>query len=138
MLVLDTDHLSEMERNSPLGSALTDRLHRADDEIVTTIVSAEELLRGWLSQLNRVRSVHKHVANYEHLAHRLAFCARWHLLPWDSDAAALFDNLRRQGIRGGTMDLKIACITITNSATLLSRNLKDFRKIPGLIVVEWL
>jgi tRNA(fMet)-specific endonuclease VapC len=35
------------------------------------------------------------------------------------------------------MDLKIAATAIANNATLLSRNLKDFNKVPGLKVENW-
>ena len=36
------------------------------------------------------------------------------------------------------MDLRIASIALTHDATLLSRNLRDFTKIPGLRVEDWL
>jgi predicted nucleic acid-binding protein len=36
------------------------------------------------------------------------------------------------------MDLKIACITIVNQGTLLTRNSKDFAKVPGLHFENWL
>ena len=36
------------------------------------------------------------------------------------------------------MDLRIASIAIANDATLLSRNLKDFSRVPGLRVENWL
>lgn len=36
------------------------------------------------------------------------------------------------------MDLKIASIAISHDAMLLSRNLRDFRKVPGLNVENWL
>jgi tRNA(fMet)-specific endonuclease VapC len=35
------------------------------------------------------------------------------------------------------MDLKIAAIVLTHNALLISRNLKDFRKVPGLKVEDW-
>jgi len=35
------------------------------------------------------------------------------------------------------MDLKIAAIAIANDATLLSRNLRDFGKVPDLRVEDW-
>ncbi|MGO9915763.1 MAG: type II toxin-antitoxin system VapC family toxin [Isosphaeraceae bacterium] len=33
--------------------------------------------------------------------------------------------------------MKIAAIVLTHDATLLSKNLSDFRKVPGLKVVDW-
>jgi tRNA(fMet)-specific endonuclease VapC len=35
------------------------------------------------------------------------------------------------------MDLKIAAIALSLNATLLSRNLADFRKVPMLRVEDW-
>ena len=40
-------------------------------------------------------------------------------------------------IRIGTMDLRIAAITFAHDALLLSKNLTDFRKVPGLHVEDW-
>jgi predicted nucleic acid-binding protein len=37
-----------------------------------------------------------------------------------------------------TMDLKIAAITLTHSATLLSANLRDFHHVPDFSVEDWL
>ena len=36
------------------------------------------------------------------------------------------------------MDLRIAAIARANNATLLSRNLKDFERVPELKVEDWL
>jgi tRNA(fMet)-specific endonuclease VapC len=47
-----------------------------------------------------------------------------------------FDRLRGLRLSVGTADLKVAAITISQGAVLLSRNLKDFKKIPGLKVED--
>ena len=59
------------------------------------------------------------------------------MLDFNNHAAMQFEQLQKQHIRIGTMDLKIAAIAIANNATLLSRNLKDFSKVPGLKVEDW-
>jgi predicted nucleic acid-binding protein len=46
MLVLDTDHLVELDRGSAPGAALQRKLEEAGDEVATTIISAEEQFRG--------------------------------------------------------------------------------------------
>jgi tRNA(fMet)-specific endonuclease VapC len=68
--------------------------------------------------------------------HLQAFCA----IPvlGFSDAAAIeFANLRKQHRRTGTMDLKIAAITLTQNAMLLTRNSSDFRGIARLRFEDW-
>ena len=57
------------------------------------------------------------------------------VLPFDE--FAMLVNAAR--IRIGTHDLKIAAITLSlgETATLLSRNRKDFEKVPGLRVADW-
>lgn len=46
--------------------------------------------------------------------------------------------VRRQKIRLGTMDLKIAAIALIHDSTLLSANLRDFQQVPNLRAEDWL
>jgi len=138
MLVLDTDHLVELDRGSSQGAALQQKLEDAGDAVATTIISAEEQFRGWLAQLHRQRDPHEQIATYQRLQRRIAFFAAWHVLPWDTNAADILQGLRRQRVRIGTMDLKIASIVLAHDATLLSRNLRDFQQVPNLRVEDWL
>ena len=80
----------------------------------------------------------RQIIPYAKLQRQAEAFAEWIILPWDADAAKLFLNLRRQGVRIGTMDLKIACITLTHDATLLTRNATDFSHVPGLRFENWL
>ncbi len=61
------------------------------------------------------------------------------LLPFDVAAAADFDRLRqnRKLKKIGRGDLLIAAIALANRALLVSRNLRDFRQVPGLRVENW-
>ena len=137
MLVLDTDHLSILERDTARGPALADRLARCGERTVTTIVTVEELLRGWLSQIARAKSVQRQVAPYRHLRRRIELMAEWELLDFDEPAAHVFMELRARAVRIGTMDLKIAAIVLANDATLLTRNIADFARVPQLKMQNW-
>lgn len=64
--------------------------------------------------------------------------AEFTFLPWDEEAAQRFKLFRRQDIRIGSADLKIACITLEHDATLLTRNTVDFAQVPGLRFENWL
>lgn len=139
MLILDTDHLSEFDQASDAGARLRERLLAAEEEIAATIISAEEQLRGWLTQIHRTHDdPNAQISAYARLQRRLEFYANWTVLPWDAESAARFLQCRRQGVRIGSMDLKIACIALAHDATLLTRNVVDFAKVPGLQFQNWL
>ena len=44
----------------------------------------------------------------------------------------------RQGLRIGSLDLKIACIALAHAAAVLTRNTTDFAQVPGLRIENWL
>ncbi len=62
-------------------------------------------------------------------------------LPFDDEAAAHYGPLRAQLRRSGTPiggnDMLIAAIALSNDATLVTRNEKEFRLVPGLRVEVW-
>ena len=137
MLVLDTNHVSELGYGTPTGLRLRDRLLHSGEETATTIITVEEQLRGWLAEIHRLSDPRRQIPPYRRLQERVDFFARWTVLPWDATAAELFLNLRRQGLRIGSMDLKIACIALVHNSTLLTRNTSDFARVPGLRVEDW-
>jgi tRNA(fMet)-specific endonuclease VapC len=68
MLILDTDHLTVIQRQSePDYTILRDRLRRAPEIVCTTIVNIEEQLRGWLAVISRSRKVEQDIVAYRQL-----------------------------------------------------------------------
>lgn len=69
MFVLDTDHLSLLDRNSQVVNfALRSRLNALDESlVVTTIISFEEQVRGWMARLGEVRDLSHQVRVYDKL-----------------------------------------------------------------------
>ena len=139
MLILDTDHLTIIQRTTePAYTVLRSRLQQARPrESYTTVVSFEEQMRGWLTVLAQSRDIHQEVAAYRRLHALLTFFGDITVLDCDTTAADLFLQLRRARVRIGSMDLKIAAIALSHGAMLLSRNLTDFRQVPDLHVEDW-
>ena len=139
MILPDTDHLSALaDHRQTRGRALEQRLADSGDAIAVTIVTIEEQLRGWLAQIRRVQDAHKQIVPYMRLAKLIDFLRDWNVVEWNEPAADEFMSLRKQCIRIGTQDLKIAAIAKVNDALLLSANLVDFQRVPGLRVEDWL
>ncbi len=139
MHVLDTDHLSLLDRKtSAEAQRLMFRLSPlGDDGVATTIITYEEQMRGWLSWLAQARSMEQQMERYSKLRNSLTRYCRIRILDFDEPVVEKFERLQKQRIRIGTMDLKIAAIALAHDAILLSRNLRDFSKVPGLKVEDW-
>src|SRR5437879_4506164 len=140
MILLDTDHLTLLSYpTSTACQALLARMQAsADQQIGTTIISVEEQWRGWFAVIARHRNVRRQVKAYEELVSLHEFLSSWTILPFADAAADRFEQLRRDGARIGSMDLKIGSIALIHDALVLSANLQDFRQIRGLRVENWL
>jgi tRNA(fMet)-specific endonuclease VapC len=55
-------------------------------------------------------------------------------LPFDDRAAAVLEVLLATKVRMATMDLRIASIALSHELTLLTRNVPEFGKVPGLLI----
>jgi tRNA(fMet)-specific endonuclease VapC len=138
MFLLDTDHITLMDRGGQEGQNILARLAALSaDQVTASIISYEEQMRGWLAAINSMRAVDRQIEGYQRLERTLEFYCSMALLPFDAKAAEQFQRLWLTRIRIGTMDLKIAAIALANNRTLLSRNISDFGKVPGLHVEDW-
>ena len=59
------------------------------------------------------------------------------ILKFDHNAYTVYTEFRRQRIRIGTQDLRIAAIVLANNAILVTRNYRDFSQVPGLVQEDW-
>lgn len=138
MIALDTDVFSEILAGSDeyiAGAAAV-----PEDELCITVVTAEETLRGLLAELRRAeagRTRRPLGAAYERLWQVLVMLARWRIVGYSAAADAQFCAWRAAKIPGGTHDLRIAAICVSGAITLVSRNRKDFEKVPGLAAEFW-
>lgn len=139
MIVLDTDIVTLILWDpGDVGERLVNRIDSTADDICVAIVGVEEQLRGWLSWIAGAKSESRLIEGYSRLNRFLDHLDRFdEILDFDSAAAGIFNQLRRKRIRIGTMDLRIAAIALANDALLISRNLVDFQKVPGLRIEDW-
>ena len=121
-----------------MGQRILGRLLiEAHCEVKVSIISYEEQMRGWLSEISVSRHPEQQRDNYAKLDRMLEYYCSSIIALFDDAAITVFQNLWLQRIRVGTMDLKIASIAIANDAVLLTRNTQDFSRIPGLKFEDW-
>ena len=108
MFVLDTNHFRELGYQSLLGQKLQSRLNECAEDVFITVVSVTESVKGRLAQVSAARRLEDEINAYRQVSLVVRHLAAFTHLPWDAEAAARFKAFRQQGIRIGTMDLKIA------------------------------
>jgi tRNA(fMet)-specific endonuclease VapC len=60
-----------------------------------------------------------------------------HVLAFDHRCLEQYDALRSQDVRIGTLDLRIAATALVHKLTMVTRNTKDFARVPGLQIEDW-
>jgi len=133
--LLDTDHVSLDQRGHPAVNA---RISTAGpSQVAISMISVEEQLRGWLAVLRATKNGDTRCATYGRLRAAVEYFASTTLVDYDRAADDLVESLRRQGIRIGTQDLRIAAIALTHNAIVVTRNARDFGLVPGLKTEDW-
>src|SRR2546422_9329802 len=119
--ILDTDSLTLIQE----GHAEVCRrfLEQPSDTVAITVLSVEEQLSGWYTQVRKAKRPERLAWAYRRLADAVGFLARLRILTYD-------EQLRKAKIKIGRMDLRIAAVALEHGAVLVTRNARDFRKVP--------
>jgi tRNA(fMet)-specific endonuclease VapC len=134
--VLDTDILSLVGQ----GHVLVRQRVRTTpaDEMAITVITIEEQISGWYTRLRQAKKPDEIERSYQRLSDVVEFLGSWeHRLNYTQAAMAGYARLAQLKLQVRKMDLKIAAITLEHQATLVTRNLRDFKRIPGLQIVDW-
>jgi tRNA(fMet)-specific endonuclease VapC len=135
--LLDTDTLTHLYAGQP---NVVERLRSVDDpDVGITIITKGEVLRGRIDYLLKAQTGADLLKAQSLLFRSEELLNQLLIVPVSQKAAEQFDRLRTipklQKI--GRADLLIASIALSNQAVLVTRNLRHFRQIPGIQVVNW-
>jgi tRNA(fMet)-specific endonuclease VapC len=135
--ILDTDTLNHLHYGNPRVIERVQQL--TSGRLFITIITEIERLRGRFQQLLTATTEKELLEAQARLDETKRFLSQWAVLPIDAHAAAQFRRLRTlPGLRRvGRADLLIASIALAHQATLVTRNIRHFQKIPGLRLEDW-
>ncbi|HUO09110.1 MAG TPA: type II toxin-antitoxin system VapC family toxin [Phycisphaerae bacterium] len=140
MIILDTDTLSIAQHpDSEAAKILHSHIVALSPDVTVgvTIISYEEQMRGWMEYIRKSMTRIHQLRAYQKLLNHVRDWRSVNVIPFDEAASNTLDRLRSQKLRIGTYDLKIAAVALTHDATLITRNLQHFSKVPGLRVQDW-
>lgn len=133
--ILDTDHYSLIQRNNREVIA---RFKEIDPrEIYLTIITVQEQIKGRFKNIDEAKNSPQLVVSYGWLQTTIADFDRLSILPFDERAYSHYSLFRSQQLRVGSQDLRIAAIVMANDGVLVTRNRRDFEKVPNLSITDW-
>jgi tRNA(fMet)-specific endonuclease VapC len=129
MVCVDTDFIIDLGRGSQKAFDKLQELEGRGESIFTTSITVAELYHGAHRAKDRNRALAK--TNVD--------LSRFSVLNLDYESARTWGELAEQTKSNsiGELDLFIASIAIVNKQTLLARNVKHFKRVPGLTVESW-
>ncbi|HAA30430.1 MAG TPA: nucleic acid-binding protein [Cyanobacteria bacterium UBA8553] len=136
--ILDTDHVTLLQQAHPIVSQRVGAVN--PDEIGVTVITVEEQVRGWLNairQTSQSSQPERLIWAYRGLRDVVRYLSRLNLVDFSQEAYACYLELRYQRIRIGTQDLRIAAIVLAENSILVTRNQRDFVRVPGLVFEDW-
>jgi tRNA(fMet)-specific endonuclease VapC len=136
LYVLDTDTVTlatfgNLTVLARIGQAL------AADRVAVAIVTVREIMEGRLSKIKRAKQPQQVLLAYDGLKQSTEFLAPRDLLSFNLASLATFDRLLQMKLNVGKDDLRIAAIALEAGAVVVTRNLRDFRRVPGLPCEDW-
>jgi tRNA(fMet)-specific endonuclease VapC len=135
LYVLDTDIFSLWRTAHPIVSQRVSSCPHTD--LAITIITVEEQLSGWSAQLRRVRKIDDLARVYQQFTESVSKLAGLPILSFTEPAILRYQHLKTLRLNIGGYDLRIAAITLEQGGILVSRNLRDFQRVPNLVAEDW-
>jgi len=134
--LLDTDSITLIQYGH---AAIIHRLGLSlDAEVAISALSIQEQMRGWLARLSRLSKTSELADWYSFLVQRMfPVWRRYVLLPVAEQAILRFEQLKALRANVGLMDLRIAAVALEYGMILVTRNLRDFGRVPSLVCEDW-
>jgi tRNA(fMet)-specific endonuclease VapC len=133
--VLDTDTLSLLQEGHP--AVLARVAACAVEELAITVISVEEQLSGWYRRLRRAKKPEELAKVYDHLTAAVRSLSRLPILSFSEAAVHRSKALQASKLNVRKMDLCIAAIALEHQASVVTRKVRDFNRVPTLVVEDW-
>lgn len=133
--LLDTDTFT-LHLHGDAAVTVNVARHLADD-VRLSVVSVEEIWDGWQAAIRKAKTPEAIGHAYDRLTATLDELRGWRVAASPAAAVVRYRSLKSQRLNVGANDLRIAAIALERDATVVTRNRRDFSRVPGVRVVDW-
>ena len=105
--------------------------------VLTSVITVDEQLSDWYTAIRKAKSPQLLADGYAELAETVSYLGHFIILGYSVAAIEEFEHLRRLKLGVSGNDLRIAAIAMVNDDIVVTRNVADFRRTPGVRVQNW-
>ena len=134
--LLDTDTLTLHQHGHPLVTARV-VAHARTGVVGLTVEGVEEQVTGWLASVRKARTPADRAKASRFGARLVGSWSGFTVVPTAVAAVAVHEQLVRLRLNIGKGDLRIAAVALDFGATLVTRNRRDFARVPNLPLTDW-
>ncbi len=131
MVCLDTSFIVDLLRRDRAAEKKLEEYVERDEPLTTTPITVAELFEGAYASRRKSEEVQKVREVLEHL--QLLELS----IPVCEKYGMLVNELKRQGLMLGDLDVLIGSAAAVHREILLTRNKRHFERIPELILDSW-
>jgi tRNA(fMet)-specific endonuclease VapC len=136
MILLDADMLTLLLQGHP---RVQKRMHSAEADVATTIITWMEVMQGRFQAIFTAADADQLERASRRLEESVSQLSTLPILPISRAAAKQFAALlaNKKLKRIGRGNVLIASIALAEKARLITRNVRDFSLVPGLVWENW-
>lgn len=132
--LLDTDILTlsfhQHER-------VTTKIEAQINEVAISIITVDEVIQGWQKAIRQASSTSEISSHYRNYAEAILTFQLFNIIEYDEQAIERFQQLKRMKLNVDANDLRIGAIALEKKLKVVTRNVRDFQRIPGLTIEDW-
>jgi predicted nucleic acid-binding protein len=136
--LLDTDALSHLQKNDPVGAVIAARLAASPDpDFRITTINAYEMLGGAIDLIQELRKKRKDlIPGFQLFQELVDYLGVWQgrILPSDETADRVYRGFVPRLRQELGNDARVAAIALTHGAAVWTCNVDDYKRVPGLAV----
>jgi tRNA(fMet)-specific endonuclease VapC len=133
--LFDTDTFSLYLQHNP--EIIGNMIRHLSDEVMVSIITVKEMWDGWAAVVAKAKTPDQVADAYSRLTNTLNELKNWPIVTFLSGAVAQYAALKKQRLNVGSNDLKIASIALVIGAKVVTKNRRDFARIPSIMIEDW-
>jgi len=137
LFILDTDTLTLYQHGDATVHAALEAARVNRQTIGLSVITVEEQAKGWFAAFSKAKTPTQLAHLSRLLSEAVRTWGRFEIFPQTEASFERFDALVAMKLNVGKMDLRIASVALELGATIVTHNLRDFGRVPGLSIADW-